>query len=115
MKGKIYRQSPLTEATYYILLSLGEPLHGYGIIKKVEKMSNGRIRLAAGTLYGAINALLSNKLIKPMGEVGEGKKRKLYMRTGYGSELLEFEIGRLEEMAVNGRMELEGNWNAEDS
>ncbi len=108
MTGKIYRQSPLTEATYYILVSLTEPLHGYGIIKKVEEMSNGRIRLAAGTLYGAINSLVSNKMIKPMGEVGENKKRKLYMRTDYGSELIKFEISRLEEMAVNGRKELKG-------
>ena len=108
MTGKIFRQSPLTEASYYILVALTEPLHGYGIIKKVEGMSNGRIRLAAGTLYGAINALLSNKLIRPMGEVGESKKRKLYMRTEFGTELIRYEIARLEEMAGNGRMELEG-------
>ena len=108
MVNKIFRQSPLTEATYYILVSLTEPLHGYGIIKKVEKMSNGRVKLAAGTLYGAINSLVSNKLIKPMGEVGESKKRKLYVRTGLGSELIMYEIGRLEEMAANGRIETEG-------
>ena len=48
----------LTEGVYYILLSLLEPLHGYGIIQKVEKLSGGRVRLAAGTLYGAINTLL---------------------------------------------------------
>jgi len=108
MTGKIFRQSPLTEATYYILIALTEPLHGYGIIKKVEDMSNGRIRLAAGTLYGAINALHSNKLIKSMGEVGENKKRKLYMRTESGSNLIKFEITRLEEMAANGRNEMVG-------
>ena len=106
MTGKIFRQSPLTEATFYILVSLTEPLHGYGIIKKVEQMSNGRIRLAAGTLYGAINSLVSNKLIKPMGEVGESKKRKLYLRTVAGSELIRYEVSRLEEMAVNGKAEL---------
>lgn len=108
MTGKIYRQSPLTEATYYILIALTEPLHGYGIIKKVEAMSNGRIKLAAGTLYGAINSLLSHKLIKPMGETGEGKKRKLYQRTVQGTELVLYEIARLEEMADNGRKETEG-------
>ena len=43
----------LTEAVYYILLSLLSPLHGYGIMQKVESMSGGRLRLAAGTLYGA--------------------------------------------------------------
>ncbi len=108
MTGKIFKQSPLTEATYYILVALTEPLHGYGIMKKVGDMSNGRVRLAAGTLYGAINALLSNKFIKSMGEVGERKKRKLYMRTELGSDLVKFEIKRLEEMAANGRDEMAG-------
>ena len=50
----------LTEAVFYILLSLVEPLHGYGIMQNVEKLSGGRVRLAAGTLYGAINTLLEN-------------------------------------------------------
>lgn len=49
---------PLTEAVYYILLSLTEPLHGYGIMQKAEQLSSGRVRLAAGTLYGALNTLL---------------------------------------------------------
>ena len=54
----------LSEQTFYILLSLlSEPLHGYGIIKKVEVMSNGNIVLAAGTLYGAIDNLKKSKLI----------------------------------------------------
>jgi len=48
----------LTEAVYYILLSLMQPLHGYGIMQNVEQLSKGRVRLAAGTLYGAISTLL---------------------------------------------------------
>ena len=106
MTGKIRRFSPLTEATYYILVTLTEPLHGYGIIKKVEDMSNGRIRLAAGTLYGAINTLLTNKLIESKGETGEKKKRKLYARTTSGTDLIKYEITRLEEMAANGRKQV---------
>ena len=47
----------LTEAVYYILLSLCSPLHGYGIMQRVEEMSAGRVKLAAGTLYGALNTL----------------------------------------------------------
>ena len=47
----------LTEAFYYILLSLYQPLHGYGIMQKTEEFSGGRVRLAAGTLYGALNTL----------------------------------------------------------
>ena len=47
----------LTEATYYILLSLYRPRHGYGIMQQTEELSGGRVRLAAGTLYGALNTL----------------------------------------------------------
>ena len=47
----------LTEATYYILLSLYTPQHGYGIMQQAEALSHGRVHLAAGTLYGALNTL----------------------------------------------------------
>ena len=56
----------LTEAVYYILLSLQEPLHGYGIIQNVDKLSGGRVRLAAGTLYGALNTLLDKGWIRAL-------------------------------------------------
>lgn len=106
MTNKIKRLSPLTEATYYILLSLITPLHGYGIIKKVEEMSDGRVKLAAGTLYGALTTLTSHKLIALIGEDEQNKRRKLYAITPLGTELLEYEINRLDEMIKNGRMEL---------
>ena len=48
----------LTEAVYYILISLYTPLHGYGVIQNVEKLSGGRVRLGAGTLYGALNSMV---------------------------------------------------------
>lgn len=63
----IKKFSPVTEATYYILLALIEPLHGYGVMKKVEQMINGRIIIAAGTLYDAFSSLEKNKLIKHFG------------------------------------------------
>jgi DNA-binding PadR family transcriptional regulator len=107
MNKDIRKFSPLTEATFYILLALVHPLHGYGIIKKVEEMSNGRLKLAAGTLYGALNALLDNKLIVLIGEDKKNKRRKLYRMTGLGRELMKSEIRRLREMADNGSRELE--------
>ena len=107
MNTDIGKFSPLTEATFYILLALVHPLHGYGIIKKVEEMSNGRLKLAAGTLYGALNALLDNKLIVLIGEDKKNKRRKLYQMTGLGQELMKLEIRRLREMADNGSRELE--------
>jgi len=107
MNKNIEKFSPLTEATFYILLALVRPLHGYGIIKKVEEMSNGRLKLAAGTLYGALNALLDNKLIVLIGEDKKNKRRKLYRMTGLGQELMKLEIRRLREMADNGSREME--------
>ena len=60
--------SALTEAVYYILLSLVEPMHGYGIMQNVEQLSGGRVKLAAGTLYGAINTLLEKGWIVALPE-----------------------------------------------
>ena len=48
----------LTEAVYYILLSLVEPRHGYAIMQHVEAMSRGRLRISAGTMYGALSGLI---------------------------------------------------------
>ena len=58
----------LTEAVFYILLSLDAPLHGYGIMQNVERLSGGRVRLAAGTLYGALTTLTERDWIKAVGE-----------------------------------------------
>lgn len=103
MTEKAFRKhSPLTEATYYILIALNETLHGYGIIKKVEQLSGGRIRLAAGTLYGAINALEKNGFIAAKGEDPDNPRRKLYQMTDLGRLLSRYEIKRLEEMVQAG-------------
>ena len=67
-------QAALTEAVYYILLSLATPRHGYGIMQETERMSSGRVRLAAGTLYGAINTLLEKGWITAL--EGEADSRK---------------------------------------
>ena len=106
MTSIIKKFSPMTEASYYILLALTHPLHGYGIIKKVEQMSGGRVKLAAGTLYGALNALVDNKIINPIGEDDENKRRKLYRMTELGRDLIKYEIRRLQEMVRNGTREI---------
>ena len=99
----------LTEAVYYILLSLEKPLHGYGIMQNAEKLSNGRVRLAAGTLYGAINTLLEKGWITSVpGENGDRKKE--YVITEGGKAAVFAEIDRLRELVKNGE-ELTGGWN----
>ncbi|MCK5761505.1 MAG: helix-turn-helix transcriptional regulator [Candidatus Izimaplasma sp.] len=102
MDKKILKYSPLTEATFYILISLNKPLHGYGIIKKVERLTNNRLKLAAGTLYGAINTLSDNKLITLVSENQDSKRKKMYEITTSGKKLLYYEITRLREMVNNG-------------
>ena len=92
----------LTEGVFYILLSLKEPLHGYGIMQNVEALSCGRVRLAAGTLYGAINTMLERGWIRSLpGETDS--RRKQYQITERGIEILFAEMKRLEELIKNGR------------
>ena len=99
--------SALTEGVFYILLSLIEPLHGYGIMQHVEALSGGRVRLAAGTLYGAINTMLERGWIRSLpGETDS--RRKQYQITPRGREVLYTEMQRLEELLKNGRNILGG-------
>lgn len=91
----------LTESTYYIMLALFEPAHGYGIMQQVEEMSSGRVKLAPGTLYGALNALSEKKWIAPL-PVAPGSRKKEYKLTDTGLEVLQSEVERLRELLGNG-------------
>lgn len=84
---------PLTETTYYILVALVSPGHGYYIMQKVEELSNGSVRIAAGTMYGAIENLLKQKLIQSI--PSEDKRRKVYQITEQGMNVLNLEAERL--------------------
>lgn len=89
----------LTESTYYILLSLYTPQHGYGIMQQTQALSGGRIRLAAGTLYGALNALCEKGWIVPLPESG---RKKEYRLTDKGLTVLKNELNRLRQLVENG-------------
>ncbi len=91
----------LTESTYYILLSLYMPQHGYGIMQKAEQMSGGRVRLAAGTLYGALNALCDKGWIIQL-PVESGSRKKEYKLTEKGLQVLKNELERLRRLVANG-------------
>ena len=91
----------LTEAVYYILLSLVQPLHGYGIMQNAEQLSGGRVKLAAGTLYGALNTLLEKGWIIAL--PGGDSRKKEYQITDAGREAVRCELLRLEELMANGR------------
>ena len=82
-------------------------MHGYGIMQKTSTMSNGRLILSAGTLYGAISNLLDKGWILPCGESSDTDgRRKLYQITEDGQEVLLAELERLEELVENGRMNI---------
>ena len=91
----------LTEAVYYILLSLWQPLHGYGIMQKVMTLSDGRVNLAAGTLYGAINTMLEKGFIRSV-ESDESSRKKEYIITQSGKDAVKNELERLRELIRNG-------------
>ena len=101
-------QLALTEAVFYILLSLQKPLHGYGIIQNVGELSNGRVKLAAGTVYGALNSLVEKGWIDALPENPESRKKE-YVITKNGQAVLKEELDRLSELVDNGKRILGGN------
>jgi DNA-binding PadR family transcriptional regulator len=95
---------PLTETSFFILLSLAStPKHGYAIIKEVESMSAGRVVLAAGTLYTALRRMLEDNWIERIEDDfpdngSEGRERKLYRLTELGRSILDLETERLKSL-----------------
>jgi DNA-binding PadR family transcriptional regulator len=96
----ITKYLPLSEATYYILLTLVEPLHGYGVMQKVESISDGTVNVGPGTLYGAFTTLEKEGLITM---VKEEERRKSYALTAKGRQVLAEQIRRIGIMSRNGR------------
>jgi DNA-binding PadR family transcriptional regulator len=102
--------APLREPTYYTLAALLDgPLHGYGIMKRVQELSRARVRLSAGTLYAALDRLASAALIEvDRQEIVAGRARRYYQLTNEGRRALQIEGQRLAEAAslVTGRNDL---------
>ena len=98
----------LTEAVYYILLSLHKPMHGYGIMQNVSELSGGRVNLAAGTLYGALDTMYRKGwIIELPGE--KNSRKKQYTVTTRGHEIAANEISRLRELLANGERIIRGD------
>jgi len=98
-KDDVKKYLPLTEATYFIMLTLTEPLHGYAVMQKVEEISRGAVRVGPGTLYGVFTTLEKEGLIV---KVSEQDRRKSYTLTPKGKAVLANQIERLELMSHNG-------------
>lgn len=88
----------MTETAFYILLSLTKPRHGYGIIKHVEEISNKRIRLGSGTIYGTLNKMRRDGIIIVF---SDEKRKTIYEITDIGRTLITAEITRLKELHAN--------------
>ena len=95
---------PLTEALFYILLATRRPVHGYGIIQEVSELTNGRVNLGPGTLYGAINTLLDRQWIQLYSAEEGSRKKKEYLITPSGRNAFGQEMTRLQELTKNGKM-----------
>lgn len=103
------KEGPLTEATFYILLALRHPNHGYGIIQEVTLLTQDRVSLGAGTLYGAINSLIKKKWIKLYSEDKSSRKKKEYILTRVGYEVFKQEEKRLKELSNSAKLMEEFN------
>ena len=95
------KNTPLTEALFYILIAVRKPNHGYGIIQEVEEMTSGRVTLGPGTLYGAIQSMEKKGWIKIYSEDTSSRKKKEYLITDLGKEIFAEEKARLEELLKN--------------
>ena len=93
----------MTEAIYYILLSLRRANHGYGIIQEVSELTGDRVTLGPGTLYGAINSLLEKGWIVLVRAETDSRKKKEYIITEEGRAAFAAERSRLAELLENGK------------
>ena len=96
--------TPLTEAIYYILLAVRKPNYGYGIIQDISDMTKERVVLGPGTLYGAINSMLSKKWICLYSEEKDSRKKKEYVITEAGKDVFMNEVERLQELVENAKI-----------
>ncbi|EGG86614.1 hypothetical protein HMPREF0491_01074 [Lachnospiraceae oral taxon 107 str. F0167] len=100
--GRLSNSGALTESIYYILLRLHKKAHGYALMKDIVEMTNGRVNLGAGTLYGALDTLQKKGWIRQTDEQSMDRKIE-YIITDEGRECFEKEISRLEELLSNAR------------
>ena len=91
---------PVTEPILLILLSVADqPRHGYAILRDTEKMSDGRVRLSTGTLYGALHRLLENRWIERFKDEDISRHKQSYRLTPLGRRNLQREVSRLKHLA----------------
>ena len=100
-----YTGGPMTEAMYYVLLTLMNPSHGYGLMNEITEVSNGRVNMGPGTLYGVLARMQKEELIILTETDG---RRKTYGITADGELALRHEYGRLLALIRDGEILKEG-------
>lgn len=96
-------QGALTESVFYILLALHERRHGYAIMQGVQELTNDRVTLGPGTLYGALSTLVDKGWIKPLQD-DKSSRRKDYVITDLGRSVFQVELERLESLLTDARL-----------
>lgn len=91
---------PMTETAFYILLSLQEEMHGYNIVQKVKQLTNDQVVISPGTMYGSLSKMEKDNLLQQTKEEG---KRKYYITTLLGTEILNLELKRIERLYTNSK------------
>jgi DNA-binding PadR family transcriptional regulator len=95
------KYSPMTETTYYTLLSVKEPRHGYAIMSFVNELTNSRIRMGTGTLYTMLGRLLEDNLVSI---TSQDNGKKTYQITQIGEKCMEIELERLSKQLEHGKL-----------
>lgn len=103
-----YTGGPMTEAMYYVLLTLMNPSHGYGLMNEITEVSNGRVNMGPGTLYGVLARMQKEGLIVLTEDNG---RRKTYAITTKGEQALRTEYSRLLALIKDGEILKEGDVN----
>ncbi len=111
--GRSANSGALTESIYYILLRLHRPAHGYALMKDISDMTNHRVNLGAGTLYGALETLQEKGWIKPLDEQSRDRKIE-YVITETGKQFFEKELVRLKELLRNAEKMKEATYENND-
>ena len=103
------KQEPLTESYFYILLCLyKENLHGYGIMQKAKELSEGKVVIGAGTMYGATSNMMKKGWIEEILEEAKDERgKRLYKLTEIGKSVLAQEVSRLENLVTNAKSIME--------
>lgn len=89
---------PMTETAFYMLFSLTAPRHGYGIIKNIEGLTGGRLKLGSGTIYGTLTKMQQDGLIRLL---SDEKRKTIYEITLLGHHVLQQEMKRIKELHDN--------------